>query len=96
MSRLQGNNTITTLMSRYLAKKNVIHFRNTRDSYGDNAIGFAQVAFCKEDKIFNLFCRVTPETKPKERPNIVEVQATWNQVLFARCYGCAAQAGIYL
>jgi hypothetical protein len=68
-------------------------FRNLRKEYSINAVGFVQCKVEDNGKYRVVFAKVTPETSIRNDPYTVEMHATHDDIIFARCYGCVAQNG---
>ena len=70
-----------------------IGFRSTRESYGDNAIGYVQVK--RDGALCTVKARVTPEHKVSKKGYFLTLTCNEKEekVLSIQCSGCAAGLG---
>ncbi|CAH2094797.1 unnamed protein product [Euphydryas editha] len=73
--------------------RNVKMSLSSRESYGDDAIGFVQLR--RESDICTVKCRVCPEHKVRSKPYTVTfiVDEKNSIVISSQCHDCAASAG---
>lgn len=68
-------------------------FRSSRESYGDDAVGYVQIK--RDLNVCTVKCRVCPEHKVRSKPYAVTVIVDEKNgaVISSKCHDCAASAG---